>query len=134
MIRKSSLAKVCIYLGDCLAMQHLNTGIIRQLGQMVRKAQDFLVSQQNTDGSWGGNKGIPGTVEETSLAVCALVNKNKEACLSAIRWIKQNEKNSPAPIGLYFALLWYDEKLYPVIYKTEALRRLYQKNGASLSK
>jgi squalene cyclase len=127
-------AKVCIYLSECLAMQHLDAGIIRQLGQMGRKAQNFLVSRQNSDGSWGGDKGIPGTVEETSLAVCALAHENKEVCLNAIRWIKQNEKNNPAPIGLYFALLWYDEKLYPVIYKTEAMRRLQQKNVNSLSK
>jgi squalene-hopene/tetraprenyl-beta-curcumene cyclase len=30
---------------------------------------------------------------------------------------------SASPIGLYFAMLWYDEKLYPLIYYVEALRR-----------
>jgi squalene-hopene/tetraprenyl-beta-curcumene cyclase len=29
-----------------------------------------------------------------------------------------------APIGLYFASLWYHEKLYPLIFVTDALRRL----------
>ena len=32
----------------------------------------------------------------------------------------------PAPIGFYFARLWYYEKLYPLIFTTAALRRVQQ--------
>ena len=32
----------------------------------------------------------------------------------------------PAPIGFYFAKLWYYEKLYPLIYTTAALGRANQ--------
>jgi squalene-hopene/tetraprenyl-beta-curcumene cyclase len=28
-----------------------------------------------------------------------------------------------APIGLYFAKLWYDEKLYPLVFTVAALER-----------
>ena len=31
---------------------------------------------------------------------------------------------SASPIGLYFASLWYSEKLYPLIFTTEALKRI----------
>ena len=30
----------------------------------------------------------------------------------------------PAPIGLYFAKLWYFERLYPLIFSLDALGRL----------
>jgi hypothetical protein len=32
----------------------------------------------------------------------------------------------PAPIGLYFASLWYDEKLYPTTFYLEALARILE--------
>ncbi len=70
--------------------------------------------QQNSDGSWGGKRNIAGTIEETSLAVSALAASHKEACLRGIGWLGKQETITPAPIGLYFALLWYDEKLYPI--------------------
>jgi prenyltransferase beta subunit len=116
-------AKVCIYLTDCLAMQRPEKELIRRLTQMVNKAQDYLLREQNSDGSWGGGKGVQGTIEETSLAVSALALFHKNECLSGIEWLGKQETLYPAPIGLYFALLWYDEKLYPLIYYTEALRR-----------
>ena len=116
-------AKVCIYLGDCLAMQYPEAGFIKYLGRMAGMARDYLISQQNDDGSWGGRKGVPGTIEETSLAVSALAAHHEEACQKGIRWLGKLEDLNPSPIGLYFAMLWYDEKLYPLIYYTEALRR-----------
>ena len=116
-------AKVCIYLGDCLARQYPDTEFIKHLGRLAGKARNYLLLQQNDDGSWGGKKGVPGTIEETSLAVSALASGHKEACLKGIGWLENQEKLTAAPIGLYFALLWYDEKLYPLIYYTEAMRR-----------
>jgi squalene-hopene/tetraprenyl-beta-curcumene cyclase len=116
-------AKVCIYLGDCLAIGHPDTGFIGHLGRMAGKARNYLVNQQNGDGSWGGRKGIPGTIEETSLAVSALAVYHEEACLKGIRWLANQQILAPSPIGLYFSMLWYDEKLYPLIYYTEAMRR-----------
>ena len=90
---------------------------------MVEAARNFLLKQQNPDGSWGGSRDITGTIEETSLVVCALAAWNREACLLGLRWLDSHEITA-SPIGLYFALLWYDEKLYPLIYYTEALKRI----------
>jgi len=104
-------------------MQYPDIEFIHYLDMMAGKARNYLLLQQNEDGSWGGEKGIPGTIEETSLAVSALASHHKEACTRAIKWLEKQEKHTAAPIGLYFALLWYDEKLYPLIYYTEALRR-----------
>jgi prenyltransferase beta subunit len=116
-------AKVCIYLGDCLAFLPADSETVIRIERLVINARNYLRSQQNDDGSWGGMKGIAGTVEETSLAVSALSPGNRDACDKAIRWLLKQEDLKASPIGLYFALLWYDEKLYPLIYYTEALRR-----------
>jgi squalene-hopene/tetraprenyl-beta-curcumene cyclase len=116
-------AKVCVYLTDCLGFRHPQEVLISKLKAMAGKAQEYLRNQQNGDGSWGGEKGIPGTIEETSLAISALASNEEAACLKGINWLMQHEDLTPAPIGLYFALLWYDEKMYTMIYYTEALRR-----------
>jgi hypothetical protein len=116
-------AKVCIYLCDCLALQLPEPEFIQQLPRLVHNAQNYLLMQQNGDGSWGGKQGVPGTIEETSLAVSALAADHEEACVRGTGWLGKQEKLNPSPIGLYFAMLWYDEKLYPLICYTEALRR-----------
>jgi squalene-hopene/tetraprenyl-beta-curcumene cyclase len=87
-----------------------------------------LVSVQNDDGSWGGDKNIPGTIEETALAVSAVTSEeNRAICTAGLEWLKnyiQQNGFKPAPIGLYFASLWYDEKMYPVTAWLEALSRV----------
>jgi squalene-hopene/tetraprenyl-beta-curcumene cyclase len=94
---------------------------------MIRKGNDFLVRVQNEDGSWGGDKNIPGTIEETSLAVSALISEeNHEICESGLKWLDKTIQEKgfvSAPIGLYFASLWYDEKMYPLTAYMEALAR-----------
>jgi len=116
-------AKVCIYLNDCLCVNYPDKEFIEYLRKLTDRGRNYLLLQQNGDGSWGGMKDIAGTIEETSLAVSALGKDYAEACLNAIDWLMRQESLKAAPIGLYFALLWYDEQLYPLIYYTEALRR-----------
>lgn len=116
-------AKVSTYLSDCLNLD-IDPSLRKKIEEMVTKAEKFLLSQQNADGSWGGSYEIAGTIEETSLAICALAKSHQPECISGLRWMDSQEKITAAPIGLYFALLWYDEKLYPLIYYTEALRRM----------
>jgi squalene-hopene/tetraprenyl-beta-curcumene cyclase len=115
-------AKVCTYINDCLSL-NIDGSLRLQLVSMSEKAQDYLVSQQNDDGSWGAVKGVEGTVEETSLAICALSTNNPAVCLRGIEWLESHDELKASPIGLYFALLWYDEKIYPLIYYIEGLRR-----------
>lgn len=119
-------AKVCIYLRDCISLKHTGSEFGKRLEKLIQKAHQYLMRNQNDDGSWGGMKDIGGTIEETSLAVSALAGYNKKACLRGISWLGDQEKLSASPIGLYFALLWYDEQMYPLIYYTDALRRFLQ--------
>jgi squalene-hopene/tetraprenyl-beta-curcumene cyclase len=95
---------------------------------MVRKGCEFLCTLQNGDGGWGGVSGAPSTLEETALALEALagtehisaVERGAEWLCAAVEreaWIE------PAPIGFYFAKLWYFERLYPLIWTVGALGR-----------
>ena len=120
-------AKVVTYLKDTVLHQWLSSQLKIRLNKMVAKGNNFLVSVQNNDGSWGGDKNIQGTIEETALAVSALISEeNREICKSGLIWIEnfiQENGFKSAPIGLYFASLWYDEKMYPVTSYLEALSR-----------
>lgn len=122
-------AKVCIYLGDSLSFKRPGKEYISRIEKMVRKAQEFLLKQQNSDGSWGGKSGIEGSVEETSLAVSALSEVYPEESSVGINWLLDHNNINAAPIGLYFAMLWYDEELYPYIYNVEALRKYIKYHG-----
>jgi squalene-hopene/tetraprenyl-beta-curcumene cyclase len=93
----------------------------------AEKAMNWLVSVQNSDGGWGGAADTPSSVEETSLAVEALCSlpHASEAFEKGISWLCEkvldNSFRQPAPIGFYFAKLWYFEKLYPMIFAVSAL-------------
>lgn len=119
-------AKVCIYLTDCLMGLQLDEHLHHLLELMISQAKRYLLYQQNSDGSWGGSLGIEGSIEETALALCALTKTDENACQKGFQWL-EHEYNTHGmvskPIGLYFATLWYDEKLYPLVYYTEALRK-----------
>lgn len=124
-------AKVCIYLSDCVNSTYLNDEQKSSMKNMIANAKNFLIQQQNEDGSWGGAIGIEGSIEETSLAISAITPSFQNTCLKGFQWLAEtiNEKGLHSnPIGLYFAALWYDEKMYPLIYYIEALRR-YLQNG-----
>ena len=94
-------------------------------------ARQWLLKTQNDDGGWGGAEGTPSSIEETAQAVDALFPLNTHsgaAVKNASRWladaIEDGRLDSPAPIGFYFAKLWYFEKLYPLIYAAAALGRV----------
>ena len=86
------------------------------------RAFGFLTRQQNPDGSFG-----TGGIEESALATEILfADKQYLDCAEkGIRWlgerIRDNSYQNAAPIGLYFAKLWYYEDLYPLIYTLFAL-------------
>jgi squalene-hopene/tetraprenyl-beta-curcumene cyclase len=80
------------------------------------------------------------SVEETALAMEALAEvalrgKPDAATTRAIergtQWlveaVEQEKWRTAAPIGFYFAKLWYHERLYPLIFTMAALTRLTAK-------
>jgi squalene-hopene/tetraprenyl-beta-curcumene cyclase len=112
----------------------------------ARRGVAWLLDAQNADGGWGGAKGVQSSVEETALAVEVLVDLAVRArsvsdggsdpsltlpALQAVnngleylvQQVESGGLGNPAPIGFYFAKLWYFEKLYPIIFSVAALGR-----------
>lgn len=106
-----------------------------------RRAARWLVAAQGEDGGWGGAPGVAPSIEETAAAVTALaafrrlpragpasagpVPGLEEAVGNGVRRLIDatggGRRAEPAPIGLYFAKLWYSEALYPRIFALAAL-------------
>ena len=101
-----------------------------------QRAIRWLVDAQGNDGGWGGAPGVPPSVEETALAVSALAlcrrlprtaaDPGIEAAVArGVRWLADatdgGRRTPTAPIGLYFARLWYSETLYPRVFALAAL-------------
>jgi len=95
----------------------------------ARRGLEFLAGNQNPDGGWGGVRGTPSSVEETALAVEILLADDPQADFvqRGLQWLCERVEDGswrePAPIGFYFARLWYFERLYPMIFTVAALRR-----------
>ncbi len=121
-------------------LAHLSQDRLAIPTRMITRAVDWLISVQHQDGAWGGDAGTPPSIEETALAVHALstwlgrqdIPLNKDKINSVISrgaaWLiehtHQGQSLTPAPIGLYFARLWYSEDLYPHIFTLAALERV----------
>ena len=101
---------------------------------LANPAAAWLIRSQNSDGGWGGAQGVNSSVEETALAVEALVAlaalklPNASSALARgtdwlLERIESGHWTQPAPIGFYFAKLWYYERLYPLIFTVGALNQ-----------
>lgn len=123
-------ARVLTYLKDAMTHTWLPETLAKRLKPMADNGTTFLVSVQNRDGSWGGDKNITGSIEETALAVSALASvENLDICRTGLAWLDEYYRINDlkaAPIGLYFASLWYDEKLYPATAYLEAISRVLE--------
>lgn len=110
----------------------------------IEKALQWLLSQQNADGGWGGSLDTPSSVEETALSVCVIAKALRCAtCLKddlhpsalvalhrSCKWlferIESGAYKTVSPIGFYFAKLWYWESMYPLVYTGAALNEIDQ--------
>jgi squalene-hopene/tetraprenyl-beta-curcumene cyclase len=107
--------------------------------ECLHKAVIWLRDARNADGGWGGRPDTPSSIEETALAIEGLAIAHasargddgpsiEHAIQSGAAWLAEHTSRgrefAPAPIGFYFANLWYFEKLYPLIFSVAALSRV----------
>ena len=116
-------ASVVAALAEPMVRDWSNTSRMRQ------KATSWLLGAQNSDGGWGAGA-TRSTLEETGLALQALATAPvspgvSAALMKGARWIvtasDEGRRIEAAPIGLYFARLWYYEELYPLIFALSGL-------------
>jgi squalene-hopene/tetraprenyl-beta-curcumene cyclase len=100
-----------------------------------------LIPAVNPDGSWGGAPGCPPSVEETALAVETLATSARRPqgeFATTLKWgthwllcrVEDGTWTQPAPIGFYFAKLWYYERLYPMVFTVAALEAVARLEAA----
>ena len=89
----------------------------------------FILTTQNEDGGWGGNKGVKSKVTYTCRALAALGHfpEQYEAAKQRgwdylYRRFQAGTLYEREPIGLYFSRLWYSEELYNVLFLLNALK------------
>jgi squalene-hopene/tetraprenyl-beta-curcumene cyclase len=109
------------------------------LATLDARGAAWLIASMAADGGMGGGPGLPPSIEETAVTVEALARvaaesadiaiqrQAAEAVTRGVAWlIDRTDAGSrfpAAPIGLYFAQLWYDEQLYPLAFTVAALER-----------
>jgi squalene-hopene/tetraprenyl-beta-curcumene cyclase len=98
-----------------------------------RLAVRWLIEAQNQDGGWGGSRAVSSSIEETGVALSALQASAADGDLRQIdaavargrQWlidaVAEDREVSAAPVGLYFARLWYYEELYPLVFALQGL-------------
>jgi squalene-hopene/tetraprenyl-beta-curcumene cyclase len=100
-------------------------------GVMIKPAIDWLISKQKPDGSWSADGQCESSREETAIAIQALkTNKMRyrtdiqQIIRQGLCWLESNAdvSDKSAPIGLYFAKLWYYEPIYKDIFQVGAFR------------
>ena len=132
--------------GTARTLSHLARLQPRELAAMqdpCHRALQWLLAAQKISGAWGGDAKAPATIEETALALDALAGHAltgsypndlrgsiqkalTQGAQALIALVSQHDTLPSSPIGLYFARLWYHEKLYPLIFSLAALRKVRQ--------
>ena len=112
-----------------IALRELRERSFAFPGEMLERALRWQVQRQDKSGGWSGAPDGPVSVEETALAVEALAGTEHVAATDrGVAWlvdrVESGEWREPAPIGFYFAKLWYYERLYPLIWTVGALGKV----------
>ena len=116
--------------GTATVLKHLTA--IPGTTALRARAAGYLIRAQRTDGAWSGAAGhLPPSIEETASALEALALTTgctrdvlQRGATALLALTKNGTEFPAAPIGLYFARLWYHERLYPLIAATAAFRVL----------
>jgi squalene-hopene/tetraprenyl-beta-curcumene cyclase len=119
-----------------IALRALHDGGVddRTVPLLERRGMVWLAGVQGDDGGWGGGSGAPPSIEETALAVRALAGSDyHDAAVRGTEWLLARTRNGTAfassPIGLYFAKLWYADRLYPLVFTVWALDAMSRSGG-----
>lgn len=118
--------------GTATLMDYLNRLDNPRARAIASDGVRYLLASQNADGGWGGQRGIASKVTLTAKALTALSHYEGEDVEKALEkglhyiYIRYREGTlfSLEPIGLYFARLWYSERMYSPCYLAMALKRL----------
>jgi squalene-hopene/tetraprenyl-beta-curcumene cyclase len=117
--------------GTARVTASMNASLVRHsrgAQEAGRRGLRWLLDAQSSDGGWCGGEEGPSSIEETSLALSTLTQADvKPAIQRGTQWLidaTDGGRHTPAaPIGLYFARLWYYEELYPIMFALRALKR-----------
>lgn len=127
--------------GTAMVVEYLSTFDEPLAHEIVKRGLKFLLSTQNRDGGWGGDKGIPSKVTFTARALSALASYPEvktEVMDHAFDYLYRTYESGhlfqAEPIGLYFARLWYSEKMYPVTFLLNALKKYQTRNELNIIK
>ncbi|WP_395753081.1 prenyltransferase/squalene oxidase repeat-containing protein [Prosthecobacter sp.] len=113
--------------GTAQVVNHLSGSaqLASRFEALIQSGRQYLRSARKADGSFGGDAKAPASIEETAVALHAL-NGEEQGMMASVQWLITATENGTrfptAPIGLYFARLWYHEQLYPVVWTLGALR------------
>nr|WP_321520745.1 prenyltransferase/squalene oxidase repeat-containing protein [uncultured Macellibacteroides sp.] len=118
--------------GTAMVVEYLATSEEPLAREMREKGLKYILSVQNADGGWGGAKGVPSKVTLTSRALSALASylipeTERGAMEQAFEYLRRKYEAGQLfqaePIGLYFARLWYSERLYNITFALNALKK-----------
>lgn len=113
--------------GTAQVVNHLSGSaqLASKFDALIQSGRQYLRSARKADGSFGGDANAPASIEETAVALHALSGEEQDV-MGSVQWLITATENGTrfptAPIGLYFARLWYHEQLYPVVWTLGALR------------
>lgn len=105
-----------------------------QVAAAANRAARWIKSLQHADGGFGAAPDVPPSIEETALATEALATDalirgvadeaRDDVVRNGAQWLVAATDHGAhfpaAPVGLYFAKLWYSEELYPVTFTVAA--------------
>lgn len=116
-----------------LALRELQNRGFESAPEMLLRGKAALVELQRKDGGWSGGfpQHLKSSVEETGVALEALAGSSHTNVVNrGVEWLVEQVESgawlSPAPVGFYFAKLWYFEKLYPQLATVAALGSVMQ--------
>ncbi len=116
--------------GTAMVVMALEGDDSAEAKKMRDRGLAWLQSTQSANGGWsGGDPTQTSSIEETALALRALAgsaftNEIRKGVAHLAELTRDGTRFPAAPIGFYFAKLWYWERLYPMAWTVEALEKV----------